>query len=98
MTNPDSLKVFERTSGWKFTELTFSPQNLKVLALIDGKITVAEICDVLNLTVADITKDIGFLERNDLIQAKIETNYDATRTFMGSSENVRVTNSSSADF
>ncbi len=98
MTKSDSLIVFERTSGWKFANLTFSQQNLQVLALIDGKITVADICDALKLTVADIAKDIDFLERNDLIQANTETNYDATRTFIGSSENVQVTNSSSADF
>lgn len=98
MTNPESQGVYERTNDWKFAELEFSPQNLQVLALIDGWITVAEICDALNLTVAEVAKDIHFLEKHDLIQVTTETSNGATKVFNRSSENIRLTNRSSAGF
>ena len=97
MTKPDSLKVFERTNGWKFTELTFSPQNLRVLALIDGKLRVADICDALELTDADIRKDLEFLENHNLIMVKTEMDHRASQSDLRTFANSHISNSTSAD-
>ena len=60
--------VFERTSNWDFGEITVSYSMLRILSLIDGQRTIAEICESLNLTYDLLFSDIQRLHELHLIK------------------------------
>ena len=50
--------LFERTANWDFGEVTMTHRMLRILALTDGKTSIAEICQTLDLTYDALFADL----------------------------------------
>ena len=60
--------VFEQTADWDFAEVTLTSRMIRTLAIVNGKTSVAQLCEALDETYADLFSDLQNLHELRLIK------------------------------
>ena len=60
--------VFEQTSDWNFAEVILTARMIRTLALVNGETSVAELCEAMDETYADLFSDLQKLHELRLIK------------------------------
>jgi|GEM_PF-4028334 len=60
--------IFARTSGWHFSDITITHRTILVLSHVNGKRSLAEIAETLNLPYDDLFSDLQQLHGMRLVK------------------------------